>query len=72
MTIEYPTRCRILDVTGKKKWGLPLATPEVSKPFIGEEGLAEEGENGVKITLDSGKVIFGYECWWEPIKWNSI
>jgi hypothetical protein len=74
--IVYPTRCRILDVTGKRWRGLAIATPPVSTPHVGKEGLAEEDdlllEDGsvlpsVRITLDDGTILMGYECWWEPI-----
>lgn len=65
--VNYPTRARIIDVTGVVWNGLALATPVVSNPHIGKEGLAEEVEDGVRITLDDGNIIYGYECWWEPI-----
>lgn len=28
--------------------------------------LAEEGMDNPKILLDSGKVVWGCECWWGP------
>lgn len=69
MAIDYPVRCRIIDVTGMEKFGLELATPDVSRPHIGKEGLAELINRGetVRITLDDGKVIYGCDCWWEPL-----
>lgn len=41
-------------------------TPEKSKPYIGEHGWARLLDDGlfVEITLDSGVVINGEECWW--------
>lgn len=24
-----------------------------------------------EITLDDGTVLYGYECWWEPVKMES-
>lgn len=68
-TIKYPTRCKIIDVTGEEVFpGVEGNTPDVSKPHVGKEGLAEEHPNGVKITLDDGSILMGYECWWTPIK----
>ncbi len=72
--LEYPTRCRIIDVTGEDLCpGIERRTPEASKKHIGKEGLAEEvgefcpGIANVRITLDDGTVLWGYECWWEPL-----
>ena len=72
MDIQYPTRCRIIDVTGvKQRFGkkeYTLNTPDKSKPHIDKEGLAEKVDSlNVKITLDDGTVLMGYECWWIPI-----
>lgn len=74
---RYPVRARIIDAAGQPLpipiEGVVCATPDASKPHIGREGLAEEVEGGspwgmdIRITLDDGGVIFGYECWWEPI-----
>lgn len=70
--IQYPVRCKIIDVTGLKKKirhiEFALNTPEKSKPHVGKEGLAERDPAGVKITLDDGTIIYGHECWWTPIK----
>ncbi len=68
MTIKYPTRCEIVDVTGQEVFpGIEGKTPDVSKPHVGERGLAERIDDGnVKITLDNGTVLYGYECWWKP------
>ncbi len=68
MTIEYPVRCQIIDVFDVVVGNFQYKTPEVSKPHIGKYGLAEEIEGKVKITLDDGNIIYGYECWWMPIK----
>ena len=69
MEIKYPTRCRIIDVdgTGHKVGPFLSRTPEKSKPHIGKDGLAERVGADVRITLDDGTELFGYECWWEPI-----
>lgn len=75
--MPYPTRCRILDVTGEPSGFCPeieRRTPKVSKPHIGKEGLAEEvgefcpGIKNVRITLDDGTILWGHDCWWEPIE----
>ena len=69
MTIEYPTRCRIIDVEGETWRGLAIATPDVSRPHIGKEGLAELLDpHTVRITLDDGTIIYGAECWWESLE----
>ena len=66
--IKYPTRCRIIDVTGQDVFPGQLGrTPDVSKPRVGREGLAERVGEDVRITLDDGTILMGYECWWEPI-----
>ena len=69
--MKYPVRCVILDIAGESigfdELELVAATPEVSKPHIGKHGLAERiDEFDVKITLDDGSIIHGYECWWIP------
>ena len=65
---EEPTRCVILDVDGEPfRDGLFKRTPEASRPHVGKEGLAEFVTDGVRITLDGGAILWGYECWWEPI-----
>jgi hypothetical protein len=76
--IKYPVRCRIIDVTGEKSYGIPIKTPDISKPHIGKEGIAKkifyEPEADdifdwyIQITLDDGTIIYGHECWWEPIE----
>jgi hypothetical protein len=45
------------------------STPEESIPHIGKEGVADKEDNEwiVKITLDDGHIIYGYECWWIPL-----
>ena len=68
MDAEYPTRCRIVDVTGQEVLpGIEGRTPDESKPHIGKLGLAEEVGDNVRITLDDGTIIWGYDCWWVPI-----
>lgn len=66
---NYPVRCVILDIAGESigldDFGVVAATPEVSKKHIGKHGIAEiEDEWTVKITLDDGSILYGYECWW--------
>ena len=69
MEIEYPIRCEIIDVTGKEVFpGFVGNTPDISRPHIGKQGLAEEDGPFVKITLDDGTILYGFECWWKPIK----
>ena len=66
--IKYPTRCRIIDVTGKEVFpGITGNTPDISKPHISKEGLAEMIGRNVRITLDDGIILWGYECWWKPL-----
>jgi len=65
--IKYPTRCKIIDVTGQEWHGFTANTPEQSKPHIGKEGIARRSCHGVTITLDDGSIIHGYDCWWEPL-----
>ena len=79
MKIKYPTRCQIVDVFDRggrldskgRHW--QYKTPEESKPHIGKFGLVEkyfakEYGDTVRITLDDGNIIYGYECWWIPIR----
>lgn len=67
--IKYPCRCRIINVTDQEWHGLNLITPEESKQYIGMVGTAyQEDEFYIRIELDNGKVIYGYDCWWEPIE----
>ena len=75
--MNYPIRCKIVDVVDHPDSdaakvfdavGVTLNTPDVSKPHIGKEGLAEETDKGVRITLNDGTIIWGSQCWWEPMK----
>ena len=68
--MDYPVRCQIIDVTGMEVMpGVLGRTPEVSQPHVGERGLAEDTADGnVRITLDGGGVLMGYECWWVPLE----
>ena len=62
-------RCKIVEIPdGSIMNGLIINTPKVSKPHIGKYGLAEEVDNSVKITLDDGNILYGYQCWWIPIE----
>jgi hypothetical protein len=73
--VKYPTRARIIDVDSKPTVlvtadGLQSfvpKTPPKSRPHVGKEGLAEKFSQGVRITLDDGTILWGWECWWEPI-----
>ena len=66
--IKYPTRCKIIDVTGIEVMpGIKGRTPHISKPHIGKKGLAEIIDDDVRITLDDGNILWGYECWWIPL-----
>jgi len=69
MKVQYPTRCRILDIDGQRLGSyLRARTPAVSKPHIGKIGTAEKPNGGiVKIRLDDGNVVMGWDCWWEPV-----
>jgi len=67
--VEYPVRCRIVNATGELIPGIERRTPEESKPHIGKEGLVEKvDEYSVRITLDDGTILWGYDCWWIPLK----
>ena len=67
--MKYPTRCKLIDVTGIEIFlGLEGRTPNVSKPHIGKEGLAEKINGDVRITLDDNTVLNGWDCWWNPIE----
>jgi hypothetical protein len=68
MEITYPTRCQIIDVFDVVMCNFQLKTPKGSKLHIGKYGLAEEIDGEVKITLDDGKILYGYEFWWIPIE----
>ena len=75
MEITYPIRCEVIDVTGVEVFpGVLGKTPEESKQHVGKRGLAERVNDlgGVRITLDDGSVVYGYECWWKPIKEDSL
>jgi len=76
--IKYPVRCKIIDVTGYTYYDIPMKTPDGSKPHIGKTGIARKityepqvddmFDWYIEITLDDGTIIYGHECWWEPIK----
>ena len=69
MKIDYPVRCQIIDITGQEVLsGIKGRTPDESKPHIGKKGLAERIGRDVRITLDDGSILWGYECWWTPLK----
>ena len=70
--MQRSIRCVIIDIDGEvissEYPDVVARTPEVSKPYIGERGVAEAEEWGIKITLDNGNIIYGHECWWMPEK----
>ncbi|KKL59915.1 hypothetical protein LCGC14_2210540 [marine sediment metagenome] len=67
--MDYPVRCEIIDVVGVEVLpGIMGNTPGKSKPHVGKQGIAELKGDNVKITLDDGNILYGYECWWKPIK----
>lgn len=56
--MKYPVRCRIVNPTGEPFVpGIVKNAPEESMPHIGKEGLAEEIEGNVRITLDDGTIL---------------
>lgn len=61
-------RVRIINVDGETYNGMRLATPGVSLPHIGKEGIASWTGDNLIITLDDGHILFGFECWWEPVE----
>jgi DNA polymerase III sliding clamp (beta) subunit (PCNA family) len=68
---KYPVRCQVIDPTGhvvkqtKFKVDLVAKCPTEAKPHVGKTGRATLLKNGdVKIKLDDGQVLYGYECWW--------
>ena len=65
---EKPIRCVIVNLDGEPfRDGFVKRTPEVSRPHVGKEGLAEATSEGLRITLDDGTILWGYECWWTPL-----
>lgn len=63
-------RCEIVDVGGMnyKVGPYTAATPVDSRPHVGKKGYAERDPQGIKIILDDGTVLYGYECWWKAIE----
>lgn len=70
--MKYPVRCRIVDVTGGIMGGYELKTPEKSKPHIDKLGTAYDIGDNVRIEMDDGSILYGYECWWEPVNDEAI
>lgn len=72
---KYPCRCRITDPEGEQVADTEThrvyaaQAPSVSIPKIGRTGWANLEPDGlnVRIKLDDGSELMGYECWWEPI-----
>lgn len=65
---SYPVRCQIIDAAGEQFGQFTARTPDASRPYIGEFGIAERVEGDVRITLESGETLMGYECWWTPLE----
>jgi hypothetical protein len=67
--LTYPCRCKIVDATGIEVMpGFMGRTPNISQPHIYQFGVAEKTDGfNVKITLDDGTILMGYECWWTPV-----
>lgn len=76
--MKYPVRCVIIDPDGMvinpEHPNIVATTPDVSKPHVGKHGLADREDFWtVKITLDDGSIIYGYECWWVPEEeWEDV
>ena len=65
---KYPTRCMIVDPHGAPVLGFTTSTPAKSVPHLGQRGTAElKPPDDVRITLDDGTILWGYECWWVAI-----
>ena len=68
-SINYPTRCQIIDADGIEIIpGVLGVNPEEAIPHIGKIGMAESTEKGIKITLDDGNILWGHQCWWIPLE----
>lgn len=67
MSIAYPVRAVVIDADGMPFHGWTARTPDVSRPHIGKQGLAEKVRGDVRLTLDDGTVLWGWECWWKPV-----
>jgi len=66
--IVYPVRCMIVDPNGHKVGPYDAVNPDEAVPHVGKKGTAyEEAEWIVRIELDDGNTIYGYECWWIPL-----
>ena len=69
MNIVYPVRARIVDVSNAAftLYGWKMKTPDASLPHMGKRGTAYQTLDGVRIELDDGSILYGYECWWVPL-----
>ena len=71
-------RVRVVRAAGTPlSGGFVAADPVKAQAHMDELGWCEEGVpfpeedpkyTNPKITLDSGAVIWGYECWWKPVE----
>jgi hypothetical protein len=63
-------RCKVIDPRYAEYPGYShkFVAPRKSLPHIDKLGYAERGnDNVIKITLDDGNILYGYECWWEEV-----
>ena len=63
---------------GAKVFAVSSANKDTIKVFgfgvyDGEDSNNDLGCPNPKITLDSGEVVWGYQCWWGPMtKWDEL
>lgn len=52
---------------------LSLSNAEVEPPasMVPEGGALLESPDNPKIVLDSGKVVYGCQVWWEPVEGSN-
>lgn len=68
-------RVRIVEAAGTAlPGGLMAADPPAAQPHFEKLGWCIDapcealgGRGNPKITLDDGSVLWGYQCWWEPV-----
>ena len=72
--MTLPTRVRIISgIEIEIAPGVFGADPAAAAPRVGELGWmtreysVDLGAVNPRIVLDSGAVLWGYECWWEPL-----
>lgn len=67
-------RVQIVRAEGQTFAGLPCRDPHPE--HISKKGTivaldTDDDWSSPKIELDEGSVIWGYECWWKPLGWNT-